>query len=380
MNFGAWKDTITSVSKAIGETAMKAQSSVAAYDAAYCSKCESSISNAQVALGLQTYEQCRICGFKFCGKCISKEAMTIPNDALIPEFRGKENVVPWLCESCRTVANDLWMQEFRATFWKDTELRLEQFLASEQIIHMFFDLPKPSEDTYKRKAERLAQIAEAAAEISGYRMYFQALKYAYYSKELYQLLIAGDILNMLGPVIAELDRLGARSMGTKGVLQLYYLSCQHKLETKIDPAKEYVAFTDQGHKTEPHLLSADCSEELLDRIGRHLDFGQFLYIACLPAPHNGNDWSSWYLTKLVRRSGWTVIACVNETTKLKNDRKCPSFALLARCQGDVKEAVLVVRGSKSVMDWSINLNEDPTEFTYYKGAGIGEPVLGVGKW
>jgi hypothetical protein len=43
----------------------------------------------------------------------------------------------------------------------------------------------------------------------GFSITFQALKYAYYSKELYNLLITGDILPSLGPVYAQLNELGA---------------------------------------------------------------------------------------------------------------------------------------------------------------------------
>jgi hypothetical protein len=366
LNFSSLKSTLAKTGQAF--------QSVTAYDTLHCFGCGNVVSHTSVAVGLATYEQCRICGNKFCGKCITKDALPLPADLLVPEFRGKENVITWFCSNCQCVANDRWMQDFRTSIWTETESRLDAYLLNQQL-QIFFDIPKPSEDSYKRKVERFAQLAEAAADIAGYKLYFNALKYAYYSKELYALLLAGDILNMLGPVVAELDRLGARSMGTKGVLQLYYLSCQHKLELKVDTSTEFGPFT---RTEEQHLLSSECSEELLDRIGRYFDFAQFLYIAALPAPHHNQEWSSWYLAKLVRRQGWTVIACVNETTKLKNDRKCPAYALLARCQGSVKEAVVVIRGSKSVMDWSINLNEEPRGFTYYKGAGLANPVTGLG--
>lgn len=100
------------------------------------------------------------------------------------------------------------------------------------------------------------------------------------------------------------------------------------------------------------------------------------------------------MTRLVHRSGWTVIACVNETTKLPDGTKCPAFALLVRrsqaknhfnamdCDkfdpiavylhrfqsnhsGEEREAILAVRGTASMMDWSINLNETPDPFLYY---------------
>ena len=97
--------------------------------------------------------------------------------------------------------------------------------------------------------------------------------------------------------------------------------------------------------------------------------------------------------------GWTVITCINETTKLPDGTKCPAFALLVRMrpnqssssspchdmdtrgdgrtpldvyldkfkpsQGDEREAVLAIRGTTSTMDWSINLDEVPDSFLYY---------------
>lgn len=80
--------------------------------------------------------------------------------------------------------------------------------------------------------------------------------------------------------------------------------------------------------------------------------------------------------------------CMNETTKLPNSAKCPAFALLARCydaptftyphtheqrqksKGNDskpvrKEVMLVIRGSASTMDWSINLEEPVVYYPYH---------------
>ena len=106
-----------------------------------------------------------------------------------------------------------------------------------------------------------------------------------------------------------------------------------------------------------------------------------------------------------------MLACVNENTKLPDDKKCPAFALLVRtrpaqaslsissdnsptsynicdCHKSkhkhkqiTREALLVIRGSKSVMDWSINLNEAATPYTYMQGGFAGakaEEVSGFG--
>ena len=67
--------------------------------------------------------------------------------------------------------------------------------------------------------------------------------------------------------------------------------------------------------------------------------------------------------------------CINETTKLPDDKRCPAFALAVRnepsegdgTQSNVKEAVLVIRGTKSSMDWTINLDEEALAYTYIAG-------------
>ena len=402
MNFGNFREKLSSVGKVLEESATsaaKAGYALASNETLLCFTCSTSISAAQMSLGIITYEQCRICGKKFCGKCISKLTLenSIPKDILYRDYTDKTAIVNWVCTSCVPILKLRWMQIFQFDYWNEVDKRINEYFAGNERLVKFYDIPKPSEDSYTRQVERFAQVAEIVADMVGYKFMFRAVKYAYYSKELYAMLLAGDILNVLGPVAGELEKLGARKLGSKGVLQLYYLSCIHKLELKINPDIEFSQFGD-----------VDCPESLLDLIGKYTDFSQFLYSAALPKPHNSPEWTSWYLANLVRRQQWTVVACVGETTKLLNDHKCPAFALLLRGGGDGsssgsgsgsgdnnfsdllmqgsanerkkqrKEAVLVVRGSKGVMDWSINLSEDPTEFTYYQGCDNTTPVVGLG--
>ena len=44
--------------------------------------------------------------------------------------------------------------------------------------------------------------------------------------------------------------------------------------------------------------------------------------------------------------------------------KCPAFALVTRVLDNKKEAMLVIRGSQSTMDWSINFEESVLDFEY----------------
>jgi hypothetical protein len=85
-----------------------------------------------------------------------------------------------------------------------------------------------------------------------------------------------------------------------------------------------------------------------------------------------NDWSSWYLSKMIARQQYNLLLCINDTTKLPNSAKCPAFALLTRCYTNktnrtCKEALVIIRGSVSTLDWSINLEEPAVlyPFSYY---------------
>jgi len=59
--------------------------------------------------------------------------------------------------------------------------------------------------------------------------------------------------------------------------------------------------------------------------------------------------------------------CQNDTSSLPDGTKSPAFAMLARNDENEKEVQLIIRGTHQVMDWSINLNEDPVEFSYAFG-------------
>eukprot|EP01034_Spumella_vulgaris_P032631 gene32631-40264_t len=253
------------------------------------------------------------------------------------------------------------------------------------------------EDTTYRKALRLSVIAETIADMSGYSMAYKAVKYAYYSHELVNLLIKGGLSVLLLPLMESLKEYGIT--GPTAILRVYYLGCKHSLTHKINSniPKSLAFITDS-----PGVLLPECPLKILQYISGFISPAQWLYVSCLPAPHNSNDWSSWYLSRIIRRQGWTVIMCINETTQLPNGVKCPAFALVTRRKrvrktGDtdanssthtyLKEAMLVVRGSKSTMDWAINLEESLDDFTYtYKAncesvssPGEGNVLTAVGK-
>lgn len=185
-----------------------------------------------------------------------------------------------------------------------------------------------------------------------------------------------------------------KELGTKGVLNIYYLSCQHELAIKGNQHDSTVSLQTTSTTTPATTLplkndipstqsasSQPCPLELIDYLGEYLDAGLWLYACKLPAPHKSNGWSSWYTMNLVKRQNWTLLACVGEATKLRDNKKCPAFAMFIRNRskndgglkistGDKvseKEVILSIRGSRDPMDWSINLNEAPVPYEYLKG-------------
>jgi hypothetical protein len=120
------------------------------------------------------------------------------------------------------------------------------------------------------------------------------------------------------------------------------------------------------------VLASDCPLHVLEYISRFISPAQWLYTAVLPAPHDNNDWSSWYLSNMIKHQGWSLLMNINDTTKLPDGKKCPAFAIVARTQRDPKnpklilhkEAMLVIRGSQSTMDWSINFEEELMEMSF----------------
>ena len=71
----------------------------------------------------------------------------------------------------------------------------------------------------------MSQLAEIAASFSGFGTAFLAVKYAYAGKEIVSNLIAGQCLDVLGPIYEALGVFGIK--GPEGVLNLYYLGLSY---------------------------------------------------------------------------------------------------------------------------------------------------------
>jgi hypothetical protein len=379
---------------------------------------------------------CRMCNQTFCPKCLEMSKFPIPNRLLFKykdekeekeestPTEGKESTTPvssatkekelkprYLCKAkCLPEATIYCMNLFRSNMEEKFYPILSNYLESHSQYHDYFPIESISspKDTSYRQTLRIVQVVEQVSNYVGWGTVIKTMKYAYYSSELYKLLISSDIYLVLEPLMENLKGYGID--GPTALLNLYYLCCKHQLEYKqfryqTSYYRKKIAFRNitPEMNVKTGILSYDCPYEVIDYVSRYVSAAQWLYNSYLPAPHNGNEWSSWALSRQVSRQKWSVLMCINETTKLPNGNKCPAFALLARnnsClennggeqgedwnsssnssntnsnnnihkkagtgddEGERKEALLIIRGSSSTLDWSINFQESLELYSY----------------
>lgn len=77
--------------------------------------------------------------------------------------------------------------------------------------------------------------------------------------------------------------------------------------------------------------------------------------------------------RIAESQGWSVLYAVTESSTLYDGTSCPAFALVGRCSEGRKEAMLVIRGTQTSVDWTINLAETMYKFSY-RGGSRGENV------
>jgi len=298
-----------------------------------CSKC-----NAQVnVLGnyLTSQNQCRMCSKLFCNACIAKSSVNVPNHLLDITFQNKTaHAQPerqFLClHRCTPRVINACMLAFRKEITCRFEDYVNAFLEEEKKQHFFFPIPSASpEDTAYRKALRMIHIAGVVAGMTGYAMTYNAVKYAYYSSELVNILTEGGILSILTPLLESLKECGIGISGPTALMRLYYLGCYHTLQSKIDTTSRSLLYT--SDKT--GVLYSECPLAVLQYVNSYLSAAQWMYLSSLPPPHQDNDWGSWYLSQIIRRQGWSLLMCINESTKIPDGSKCPAFALVTRCVG-----------------------------------------------
>lgn len=324
--------------------------------------------------------KCGLCQLCFCNKCISSSKKPIPS-SLLPTFAVSSNeqivrVDDWLCQHvCEPITINYWMNNLKeemSSKYHDLVMRV----INNEIQQFFYSVPDAIGDSAYRTALRIGksgviEAVEIAATLTGLQAAYigiKALKYAFYSNELITLVIGAELVSILEPLASALYTLGVSDKGSTAILNLYYICCKYELDFNCNPDLESKGFD----KNDDGVVESICPPELLDLLGEHLAPAMWLYASLLHAPHNTTDHSSWYLSRMAARQGWTVIACLNETTRLPNDTKCPGFALVTKylldsTTGKTKKiAMLVIRGTRAALDWSINAKEEPTPFVYYR--------------
>eukprot|EP01039_Chlorochromonas_danica_P012732 gene12732-14648_t len=176
--------------------------------------------------------RCRVCAQLFCSKCIGKSTLPVPHDLLHPDFlpkpatssntanaiedekslddTSKKVVVPDEIQYiCKKVCTDRVLQRvmeiFRDEINEKFESNFNDFIIHEPEWKEYFSIPEEApEDTTYRQALRAAQIAVFVADLTGFSMTLKAVKVMYFGSELLNILVKGDILPMLSPLLESL--------------------------------------------------------------------------------------------------------------------------------------------------------------------------------
>lgn len=353
-----------------------------------CSHCNAEISFMDNMLSAY---KCRICAQLFCSKCITKSTLPCPATLIHADFQSKgwpkldpkshEDTIPpsispdekvYVCNNrCAVVLMDAVMENFRREISDTFSANFENYLADEPLdrCEEFYQFPETGPaDTPYRQAVRAAQVASVVADWSGFSLTLKAVKLAFMGSELLNILVKGDVVSLLGPLMESLKSYGID--GPSALLRLYYLGCSHTLRRmNLPPVDNPYPIDDPG------VLLESCPVRVLRYVTTFVSASEWLYLSTLPAPHDSLDYAAWHLSRMVRYEGWTLLMALHETAKLPDGRKCPAFAVLSRCRstpsGNIKrEALVVIRGSQSTMDWSINLQEAMTPYKYKDTTGM----------
>lgn len=179
------------------------------------------------------------------------------------------------------------------------------------------------------------------------------------------------------PAVREkVEKLTYSEVAKDMVPSVFYLSRKHILDLKTKNS-------DRFRLSDDIATMPNASHELLDFITPYFGPANWLYKIKLPGVHASEEWTRWYLQKVLSRDGWTVVGCslgteqvplceseIEEDPKKPGEFKVvdktvsvPAFAVVTRG----KEALIVVRGTQSMADWTININMVPEKVRYYAG-------------
>lgn len=162
------------------------------------------------------------------------------------------------------------------------------------------------------------------------------------------------------------------------VPSIFYLSRKHIFDLRSGKELTLDSSMDAG---------TPCSPELLERLRPCLGPADWLYRIKLPGVHSTPEWTKWYMGQVLKVDGWNLIGASVQTQmvpKMEHELEAdeerpektvyvdknwtiPAFCLAIREEVQEKEAVLVVRGTSSALDWTINLNGLPQAMCYHQG-------------
>ena len=203
MNLSSFSSSVASL-KSTGTSALSSIASttysIVTNEKDQCDICQAGVSKGQATLGIITLERCTLCLKKCCGKCITKNKELLPDK--VKEALGKDSL-EWVCINCEPMITRIYMQAFQKAFSDELDTKIQNFFDQHETPLLLHSQPGPVEDTLTRQFYRVAQVVEVVAKVTGlvYLKYaYQAAKYAFMGKELYQILISGDFLAVLGPV------------------------------------------------------------------------------------------------------------------------------------------------------------------------------------
>jgi hypothetical protein len=332
-----------------------------------CSSCQKTSIHLQatIELGLTKYEHCRICRQLFCMDCLKMTTIPIPHDMWSLENTQKQpsSGKGLACEVCRDTILKRAINEFVSFAADDFNENVTVFLDESIVDKREYPCPGFTKDTNSRLALRAAKLADIIIDFTPLgKVATTAIRFALYGSQILSYVVPEDIYVILVPLMEGLQAFEVK--GPSGVLKLYYLGCFHERERKMNPELEF-AHRKPGDEG---IVDSPCGEDLLDLCGRYAGVAQWMYNCQLPSPNTGNDWSCWYLSRLIRIDSWVLLASLNETTKLPNGKNCPSFCLAARYTPN-REVVLNIRGSKSAGCWAINAKYQSSDFTYSRHGG-----------
>ena len=327
-----------------------------------------------------SYGECVFCGVTCCAACKRLVAVDhLPEDlkgGVVDKAVLQKSKEVIICPgNCWTMYSTRRAEDFR--FKNDIFImeKTTDFISNTR--RDFYEEPTAKEDTKYNMARRGLLFTGLVADTLGVWQVSYAAKLiqgVVAGKTLFDIIMKPEIRALIGPLMTQLKLVKIDK--PTDVITLYYLACKHGLISKSDPNEESDGFLQHRHG----VVTPSADLALLDLLGSYVGPAGYLYHSILPAPHEDNKWSEWYLSEISRDDGWKLIRLENKAQQVPDGSLCPGFALFARDEhstlkrnGDSgftasgrcpKEVLISIKGSSSGFDWGINLDEHPVPFVY----------------